>query len=93
ALNALLQAVFDDGLLGKTHRGLPIQLIVKADLADLQRAAGLAATADGTLIDIEGLISMAGRVEPWLAIFVDATAAPLYLGRGKRLASMEQRLA
>ncbi|OUC80339.1 HNH endonuclease signature motif containing protein [Gordonia lacunae] len=92
ALNALLKAVLDDGLLGKSHRGLPVQLIIKADLDDLIREAGLATTATGTLLPIADLIAMAGEVQPWLAIFKDATAVPLYFGRGKRLATREQRL-
>ena len=92
ALNALLKAVLDDGLLGKSHRGLPVQLIIKADLADLIRETGLATTATGTLLPIPDLIAMAGDIQPWLAIFKDATAVPLYFGRGKRLATREQRL-
>ncbi len=35
---------------------------------------------------------MAGDFQPWLAVFKDATAVPLYFGRGKRLATREQRL-
>ncbi|MGW9264667.1 DUF222 domain-containing protein [Gordonia terrae] len=92
ALNALLKAVLEDGLLGKSHRGLPVQLIVKADLGDLIREAGLATTATGTLLPIPDLVAMAADVQPWLAIFKDKTAVPLYFGRGKRLASREQRL-
>ncbi|MBM7279432.1 DUF222 domain-containing protein [Gordonia rubripertincta] len=92
ALNALLKAVFEDGLLGKSHRGLPIQLIIKADLNDLRREAGFAATATGTLIPITDLVNMAADAQPWLAVFKDATAVPLYFGRGKRLATREQRL-
>ena len=92
AFNALLKAVFEDGLLGKSHRGLPMQLIVKADLTDLLRQAGVATTATGTLIPIKDLLTMAADVQPWLAVFKDATAVPLYFGRGKRLATREQRL-
>ena len=92
ALNALLKAVFDDGLLGKSHRGLPIQLIIKADLNDLRREAGFATTATGTLIPITDLVKLAADTQPWLAVFKDATAIPLYFGRGKRLATREQRL-
>ena len=36
---------------------------------------------------------MAGEVQPWLAIFDGASTQPLFLGQGKRLASMAQRLA
>ncbi|UKO91671.1 13E12 repeat family protein [Gordonia amicalis] len=92
AFNALLKAVFEDGLLGKSHRGLPIQVIVKADLNDLIREAGFATTVTGTLIPIPELIDMAADAQPWLAVFKDATAVPLYFGRGKRLATREQRL-
>ncbi|ASR02908.1 DUF222 domain-containing protein [Gordonia rubripertincta] len=92
ALNALLEAVFDDGMLGKTHRGLPVQLIAKAELADLIRETGFATSADGTLIPIADLIAIGADVQPWLAVFKDATAVPLYFGRGKRLGTMEQRL-
>ncbi|WP_152528560.1 DUF222 domain-containing protein, partial [Gordonia amicalis] len=75
-----------------SHRGLPIQVIVKADLNDLVREAGFATTATGTLIPIPDLIDMAADAQPWLAVFKDATAVPLYFGRGKRLATREQRL-
>ncbi len=92
AFNALLKAVLEDGLLGKSHRGLPIQVIVKADLNDLIREAGFATTATGTLIPIPDLIDMAADAQSWLAVFKDATAVPLYFGRGKRLATREQRL-
>ncbi|WP_439031830.1 DUF222 domain-containing protein [Gordonia terrae] len=92
ALNALLKAVLEDGLLGKSHRGLPVQVIIKADLGDLIREAGLAITATGTLLPIADVIAMAADAQPWLAVFKDSTAVPLYFGRGKRLATREQRL-
>ncbi len=92
ALDAALAAGFADGTLGTSHRGLPVQLIIKADLGDLIREAGLATTATGTLLPIPDLIAMAGDIQPWLAIFKDHTAVPLHFGRGKRLATREQRL-
>ncbi|GAA1481241.1 HNH endonuclease signature motif containing protein [Gordonia sinesedis] len=92
ALNALLKAVFDDGLLGQTHRGLPVQLIIKADLSDLKREAGLATTATGSLLPISDVIKLAADAQPFLAVFKDHTATPLFLGRRRRLASQEQRL-
>ncbi|MGW9264427.1 DUF222 domain-containing protein [Gordonia terrae] len=92
ALDAALAAGFADGTLGTSHRGLPVQLIIKADLSDLIREAGLATTATGTLLPIPDLIAMGADVQPWLAIFKDSTAVPLYFGRGKRLATREQRL-
>ncbi|UPW07992.1 HNH endonuclease [Gordonia terrae] len=92
ALDAALAAGFADGTLGTSHRGLPVQLIIKVDLNDLIREAGLATTATGTLLPIPDLIAMAGEVQPWLAIFKDHTTVPLHFGRGKRLATREQRL-
>ncbi|WP_137810381.1 MULTISPECIES: HNH endonuclease signature motif containing protein [unclassified Gordonia (in: high G+C Gram-positive bacteria)] len=92
ALDAALAAGFADGTLGTSHRGLPVQLIIKADLNDLIREAGLATTATGTLLPIRDLIAMAADMQPWLAIFKDATTVPLHFGRGKRLATREQRL-
>ncbi|ANY25835.1 HNH endonuclease signature motif containing protein [Gordonia terrae] len=92
ALDAALAAGFADGTLGTSHRGLPVQLIIKADLNDLIREAGLATTATGTLLPIPDLLAMGADVQPWLAIFKDSTAVPLYFGRGKRLATREQRL-
>ena len=92
ALDAALAAGFADGALGTSHRGLPVQLIIKADLSDLIREAGLATTATGTLLPIRDLIAMAADMQPWLAIFKDATTVPLHFGRGKRLATREQRL-
>ncbi|WP_238423447.1 HNH endonuclease signature motif containing protein [Gordonia sp. 'Campus'] len=93
ALNALLKAVFDDGLLGKTHRGLPVQLIIKADLDDLIREAGLATTATGALLPIADVIDLAADAQPWLAVFKNQTTVPLHFGRGRRLATRGQRLA
>ncbi|MGW8814775.1 DUF222 domain-containing protein [Gordonia terrae] len=92
ALDAALTAGFADGILGTSHRGLPAHLIIKADLGDLIREAGLATTATGTLLPIPDLIAMAGEIQPWLAIFKDHTTVPLHFGRGKRLATREQRL-
>ncbi|PKZ64803.1 HNH endonuclease [Gordonia terrae] len=92
ALDAALTAGFADGAFGKSHRGLPVQLIIKADLSDLIREAGLATTATGTLLPIRDVIALAADVQPWLAIFKDHTTVPLHFGRGKRLATREQRL-
>ncbi|GAB36533.1 hypothetical protein GOOTI_226_00010, partial [Gordonia otitidis NBRC 100426] len=95
AFSALLARVVESGMLGGTHRGLPIQVIVKTTLAELEAQAGMAQTASGTLLPIPDLISMAAAsgVQPYLAVFAEHTSVPLYLGRSKRLASPGQRLA
>lgn len=92
ALKALLNAVLTDGMLGKTHRGLPVQLIIKADLADLIREAGFGTTAGGSLLPMSDVIRLAADAQPWLAVFKDATAIPLFFGQGKRFATTPQRL-
>ncbi|MGV9479610.1 DUF222 domain-containing protein [Gordonia aichiensis] len=97
AVSALLSQVVDAGVLGRTHRGLPIQVIATTTLAELQAQAGIAQTASGTLLPIPDLIAMAAHsasgVQPFLAVFAEHTSVPLYLGRSKRLASQGQRLA
>ncbi|MDL9936534.1 DUF222 domain-containing protein [Gordonia sp. ABSL1-1] len=93
ALRALLKAVLEDGLLGKTHRGLPVQLIIKVDFEDLCRHAGVGVTATGSLLPISDVIRLAAQAQPWLSVFDDAAGVPLFLGRGRRFASTGQRLA
>lgn len=92
ALDALLKAVFEDGMLGASHRGLPVQLIIKIDESDLREHAGLGTTATGALLPIHDVVELAATAQPWLAVFADHSAEPLYLGRA-RLASRAQRLA
>ena len=56
-------------------------------------STGFATTGGGSLLPIRDLVRMAGRALPYLCVFDDHTGKPLYLGRAKRLASAEQRLA
>ncbi|MDY6808070.1 MAG: DUF222 domain-containing protein [Actinomycetota bacterium] len=93
ALKALLKAVLQDGLLGATNRGLPVQLIIKTELADLVREAGFGTTASGALLPVSDVIRLAADAQPWLAVFKDSTAIPLFFGQGKRFATTPQRLA
>ncbi|MFF0707255.1 HNH endonuclease signature motif containing protein [Gordonia sputi] len=97
AVSALLSQVLDAGMLGTSHRGLPVQIIATTTLAELEAQAGVAQTASGTLLPVPDLISIAAHsasgVQPYLAVFAEHTSVPLYLGRSKRLASPGQRLA
>lgn len=100
ALNALLTATLDDGLLGHTHRGVPIQLIITASLDELTRQSGVATSHGGSLLPldelptlIESAATRPGRLQPWLALFAGHTSVPLYLGRARRTATLGQRLA
>lgn len=95
ALSALLERVLASGMLGNTHRGLPIQVIVKTTLAELEAGAGVAQTATGSLLPIADVVEMAASsgAQPLLAVFADHTTVPLYLGRSKRIATVGQRFA
>ncbi|WP_072681203.1 HNH endonuclease signature motif containing protein [Rhodococcoides corynebacterioides] len=82
--------------LGTTHRGLPISLILTTTVADLAARAGLALTAGGTALPIADLLTLAGNhpddLDTWLCI-TDLNDRPLHLGRSRRTASTDQRLA
>jgi hypothetical protein len=99
AMHVLLVSAMKEGVLGKTHRGLPVALIAKAFVTDLLAGAGYATTASGSTIPIPDLLSALGDIEDptdvqqFLAVFSDAIDLPLYLGRSRRLASTEQRIA
>lgn len=92
ALNAALEAMFADGTLGTTHRGLPVQLIIKADLSDLIAETGYGVTATNTLLPMTDVIRLAAQAQPWLAVFEDAIPIPLFFGKGKRFATQAQRM-
>ncbi|MFE3190959.1 DUF222 domain-containing protein [Nocardia sp. NPDC059240] len=74
------------------HRGLKTQVILTMSLADLERGAGVASTATGGHVSINEALRMAAGTRPVLAV-LDPQGIPLFLGRGKRLASPGQRLA
>ncbi|AZG48081.1 HNH endonuclease signature motif containing protein [Gordonia insulae] len=92
AFKAVLKAVLDGGLLGKSHRGLPPHLIVKVSESDLYARAGLGTTATGSHLPMKDVIELAAEAHWHLAVFKDHSAAALYLGTAKRLANQAQRL-
>lgn len=75
-----------------SHRGLPVTVIATATVSELQEHAGLATTGGGSLLPMRDLIRMAGRNLPYLAVFDDHAARPLYFGRARRLAGPDQRM-
>jgi hypothetical protein len=99
AMHVLLVSAMKEGVLGTTHRGLPVALIAKAFVTDLLAGAGYATTASGSTIPIPDLLTALGDIDDpndlqqYLAVFSDAIDLPLYLGRSRRLASTEQRIA
>jgi hypothetical protein len=91
ALAELVRGRLGDPKLGQ-HNGLPVTMIVTTTLQDLQKGAGHAVTAGGTLIPITDLIRMNAPSNNYLAVFDGVTGKSLWLGRSKRLASADQRI-
>ena len=91
ALSALVRGQLGDPKLG-THRGLPVTVVVSANLQDLQCRAGVGVTAGGTVVPMADVIRMAGHAYHYLTLFDKASGRPLWLGRSKRIATADQRV-
>lgn len=91
ALSALLRDRLGDPGLGQ-HRGLPVTIIASATVQDIQAQAGYALTAGGTLLPMSDLIRMASHSWHYLTIFDGCDSRALWLGRTKRIATVDQRL-
>ncbi|MEU9806976.1 HNH endonuclease signature motif containing protein [Mycobacterium sp. NPDC050853] len=91
ALRACLRSTLASGGLG-SHHGLPVTVVVSTTLKELQSASGRAVLGGGNLLPIPDLIRMAAHAHHYLAVFDDAGARPLYLGRSKRIATPDQRI-
>ncbi|MGW0028133.1 DUF222 domain-containing protein [Rhodococcus sp. NPDC003383] len=91
ALKVALRQMLSSGVLG-SHRGLPVTAILTMSVKQLEEVAGVVTTASGGLVPIRDALRMAENAHPVLAVF-DHHGRPLHLGRAKRLASADQRLA
>ncbi|MCE5288650.1 MAG: HNH endonuclease [Nocardiaceae bacterium] len=95
ALVAMMRATLMSGDLGQ-HRGLPVSVILTADITALDPALGqpqVGRTGGSLDIPISDVLRMAGHAELFLAtIFGDAKPVELYHGRTRRIASAGQRL-
>ena len=91
ALKVALRQVLSSGVLG-SHRGLPVTAILTMSVTQLEEETGVVSTASGGLVPIRDALRMAEKAHPVLAVF-DHRGRPLHLGRAKRLASADQRLA
>lgn len=91
ALSALVHGRLGDPQLG-THRGLPVTVIVSANLQDLQDRVGVGVTAGGTVLPISDVIRMSGHAYHYLTLFDKVSGRPLWLGRSRRIASSDQRV-
>lgn len=92
ALAFLVRRQLGDPRLGQ-HRGLPVTVIATATVDQLCSAAGQAVTAGGSLLPMRDLVRMASRALHYLCVFESHSERPLYLGRARRIASADQRLA
>ncbi|OZC75732.1 hypothetical protein CH282_26800 [Rhodococcus sp. 06-418-1B] len=90
AVKAVFRQTLAAGTLG-THRGLPVTAVISMSASDLATASGHAVTGTGSLVSIRDAMRMAAHAHHYLAVFDDDGRA-LYLGRGKRLASADQRI-
>ncbi|OBI74325.1 HNH endonuclease signature motif containing protein [Mycobacterium sp. E740] len=97
-----LKAGIASGELGK-HRGHAVTVIVRTTLAELNQAAHAAvdpnvwmpapaSTGGNTALPMRDVIRMATDAIHYLAVFDDHTERPLYLGRKKRIATVDQRI-
>ncbi|TJZ81269.1 DUF222 domain-containing protein [Rhodococcus oryzae] len=91
AVKEALRTLLGSGILG-SHRGLPVTTIITMTLDQLEHATGVATTASGGTLPIRDALKMAQRSHPVLVLF-DHNGRPLHLGRSKRLATADQRLA
>ncbi|KAA0090859.1 HNH endonuclease [Mycolicibacterium sp. P1-18] len=83
--------VLESGELGR-HNGLPVTIIVRTTLQDLESRAGVGVTGGGTVMPVRDVLGLAGRANLFLAVFDGATGAALNLFRARRNASQAQRL-
>ncbi|MDZ4266844.1 MAG: DUF222 domain-containing protein [Mycobacterium sp.] len=72
--------------------GLPVSIIIRTTLQDLESRAGIGTTGGGTIIPIKDVIRLGAHAHHSLAVFDRATGSALDLFRTKRIASPAQRL-
>jgi hypothetical protein len=97
-----LKAGIASGELG-SHRGQAVTVIARTTLAELNQAAHAvidptipmpppARTGGGAVLPMRDLIRMAADAIHYLAVFDDHSDRPIYLGRQKRIATVDQRI-
>lgn len=91
ALLAVGRIALMSGELGQLN-GLPVSVIIRTTLQDLESRAGVGTTGGGTVVPIAEVIRMAGHANHYLAVFDGATGSALDLFRARRIASKEQRI-
>ncbi|MGN7782321.1 DUF222 domain-containing protein [Mycolicibacterium sp. 22603] len=72
--------------------GLPVSIIIRTTLQDLESRAGVGVSGGGTTIPIRDVIRLGAHANHHLAIFDGATGAALNYFRTRRTASPAQRI-
>ncbi|MGB7504745.1 MAG: DUF222 domain-containing protein [Mycobacterium sp.] len=72
--------------------GLPVSIIIRTTLQDLESRAGVGVTGGGTVMPIKDVIRLGAHAHHSLAVFDGVTGSALDLFRTKRVASPAQRL-
>jgi hypothetical protein len=93
AFKAILKTILEYKLLGTSHRGLPVQVIITMTKQQLDEAAGIAHTASGVDLPVKDALELAARSDKSLAVFANHSADVLYFARTKRTAQQGQRMA
>ena len=91
AMIAIGRIALMGGELGHLN-GLPVSIIIRTTLQDLESRAGVGVTGGGTIMPIADVIRLAGHANHYLAVFDKATGSALDLFRAKRVASPAQRI-
>ncbi len=91
ALVAVGRIALMSGQLGALN-GLPVSIIIRTTLQDLESRAGVGVTGGGTVMPIAEVIRLGGHANHYLAVFDGATGSALDLFRAKRVASPAQRI-
>jgi hypothetical protein len=91
ALIAVGRIALMGGRLGQLN-GLPVSIIIRTTLQDLESRAGVGVTGGGTVMPITDVIRLGGHANHFLAVFDGATGSALDLFRARRVASPAQRI-
>lgn len=91
ALVAVGRIALMSGELGQLN-GLPVSIIIRTTLQDLESRAGVGTTGGGSLIPVKDVIRLAAHANHYLAVFDKATGSAIDLFRARRTASAGQRI-
>jgi hypothetical protein len=75
-----------------TLNGLPVSIIIRTTLQDLESRAGVGVSGGGTIVPIADVIRLAAHANHFLAVFDKATGSAMDLFRARRVASPAQRI-